>query len=116
VTVRDDRNVWAPWPRCSNPYCTANTLPTDAQADAVRRAIIDAAHEAALRENEHREWMRRQAFARQYLAERQQAEREWWASARREAERRGACPVCFERRSRYETPYFVRHRKACPLT
>jgi hypothetical protein len=115
VTVRDDREVWAPWPRCSNPGCTANTLPDDARADSVRRALIDAAHKAALREDQHRTWERNQQFAREYMAERQQAEREWWASARLQAEQRGACLACFTRRSRYEAPYFVRHRKACPI-
>jgi hypothetical protein len=95
--------------------CVANTLPTDAQADAVRRAIIDTAHEEAIREDEHRRWMRNQRFAMEYLLERRRAEDEWWAGARREAEQRGACLACFSRRSRYQQPYYVRHRKACPL-
>jgi hypothetical protein len=115
VTVRDPRNVWSPWPRCANPLCTANTHPDDARAESVRRALIDAAHEAALREDEHRTWVRNQRFAMEYLLERRRAEDAWWASARREAERRGACLTCFARRSRYDAPYFIRHRKACPI-
>jgi hypothetical protein len=116
VTVRDERETWAPWPRCANPFCAANTHPDDARAESVRRALIDAAHEAALREDEHRAWVRNQALVVRRLEERRRAEDKWWASARREAERRGACLACFARRSRYQTPYFVRHRKACPLT
>jgi hypothetical protein len=110
VTVRtDDR-----WPCCSNPWCTAAALPTDANAGQVRQTFIDHAHAAALAENEARWRADRDRWAREYHRQ-AAAEREAWTAKQvAEARRRGTCLVCLRPDPYRRVARFVRHRQACP--
>ena len=111
VTVRTPR-----WPRCENPGCHAYTAPDDPEAVGHRQAFLDHAHAVARHEDETRDWVRTQEWAREYQDERQREEAARWESLRTEAGQRGACVTCL----RYDVhvgrlnPRFVKHRTECP--
>jgi GAF domain-containing protein len=89
---------------CPNPACVASPWST---AEAVRQTLAEQAAGAVERDRREREV----ASLAAAFAERQSAAARRRAEVETEAERRGACLICL-RKSDYNAPRFITHRRA----
>jgi hypothetical protein len=103
VTVRD-----ASWPRCRNPGCEASARPDDARGPALRAALLDRAHEEALREEERRWRARNHEYAMRRIEEERTERLAVLEERRTKAIATGRCVNCATRD--VYRPRWVKHR------
>jgi hypothetical protein len=114
---RDGRDLGpATWPRCENPWCSAAVLPTDRDADRVRAAFIDHAHDAANLEARVRWDKARAEFGLRYARERAADEERARQGRIEHARKRGLCIPCAGTTNGASYARFVKHRNPdnCP--
>jgi hypothetical protein len=100
------------FPRCENPICQAQALPTDTCADRCRALWLDSAHDAALGEAENRRRAETHRWNMERIRQDNEARNADYNARRAEAEKRGACPRCATK-DMYRPARYIRHRVAC---
>jgi hypothetical protein len=102
----------ARFPRCENPMCHAQCLPSDPSAAHAREVWLDQAHEQALRDAESLWRAQNHRWAMERIRADNEVRTNDYHARRAEAEKRGACPRCATK-DMYRPARYIRHRVAC---